>query len=192
MESAEIKPVGFKEWQVVCDALGSGKQSLILRKGGIHEGREGFSFKHDSFYLFPTRFHAQANYVKEGQGPKETEWQPGDIVPINFFIKAERAITLTKWKDVSTLQDYHIWTEETIRERFDWEGKGMSEGSIHCALVRVYQLKQPYDLTYEKIYGGCRSWVDLPEGLTGLSQGALPVLNEESFNEVQKRIQGLA
>jgi hypothetical protein len=50
---------GFKEWQVVCDALASGRQSIILRKGGIHEGREGFSFGEELFYLFPTRFHNQ-------------------------------------------------------------------------------------------------------------------------------------
>ena len=58
--------IGFKEWQVVCDALATGRQSILLRKGGIHEGREGFSFAHDSFFLFPTRFHAQGEHVREG------------------------------------------------------------------------------------------------------------------------------
>lgn len=36
--------IAFKEWDIVCKALEEGRQSLILRKGGIHEGREGFSF----------------------------------------------------------------------------------------------------------------------------------------------------
>ena len=61
-----MESVGFKEWQVVCDALASGRQTVILRKGGIHEGRAGFSFAHESFYLFPTRFHAQGEHVREG------------------------------------------------------------------------------------------------------------------------------
>ncbi|MDC0315120.1 DUF1802 family protein [bacterium] len=47
--------IAFKEWDVVCEALESGRQKLILRKGGIHEGREGFSFAHEEFVLFPTR-----------------------------------------------------------------------------------------------------------------------------------------
>ncbi len=46
--------IAFKEWAIICDTLGSGAQSIILRKGGIHEGREGFSFKHPDFFLFPT------------------------------------------------------------------------------------------------------------------------------------------
>ncbi len=59
-------PIAFKEWQVVCDALASGRQTILLRKGGIHEGREGFSFAHESFFVFPTRFHAQGDQVREG------------------------------------------------------------------------------------------------------------------------------
>jgi hypothetical protein len=74
--------IGFKEWQVVCDALADGTQSIILRKGGIHEGRQGFSFAHDSFFLFPTRFHAQAEHVREGQVDSLAEWQVGDTVRI--------------------------------------------------------------------------------------------------------------
>jgi len=49
--------MAFKEWAVVCAALGSGQQSLILRKGGIHEGRGGFRVAHPEFWLFPTGFH---------------------------------------------------------------------------------------------------------------------------------------
>ena len=40
----------FKEWAIVCDALGKGQQSIIFRKGGIHEGKRGFQFKHDQLY----------------------------------------------------------------------------------------------------------------------------------------------
>src|SRR5438477_1344443 len=48
-----MESVGFKEWSLVCDALGRGEQSVILRKGGIAEGREGFSFRYREFFLFP-------------------------------------------------------------------------------------------------------------------------------------------
>jgi hypothetical protein len=37
-----MKSVGFKEWALVCEALGRGEQTIILRKGGIAEGRGGF------------------------------------------------------------------------------------------------------------------------------------------------------
>ena len=51
--------VAFKEWAIVCEAIGSGRQSIMLRKGGIAEGRDGFAFKHRGFFLFPTWFHEQ-------------------------------------------------------------------------------------------------------------------------------------
>ena len=52
--------IGFKEWQAVCDALGRGEQSLILRKGGIADASGRFRFEHDGFFLFPTLYHEQA------------------------------------------------------------------------------------------------------------------------------------
>jgi hypothetical protein len=152
----------FKEWQVVCDALASGRQSILLRKGGIHEGRAGFSFAHESFFLFPTRFHSQADHVREGLAPALPEWQNGDILHITHHITALRAVTLTSWGDVAALSPFHIYTEETVRQRFDWEGKGMSAGSIHVALVEVRTLPTPLQLTYQPSFGGCRSWIQIP------------------------------
>jgi len=155
--------IGFKEWDVVCEAIGSGRQDVIFRKGGIHEGRDGFSFKHPEFYLFPTLFHAQAEYVTEGAAPTLPEWKVGDRVELKYFCRAMRAVTLNTWEEVEEYADRHIWTESTIRERFDWEGKGMATGSIHVAELEVIPLKKPWVLSYEKKYGGCRSWLELPE-----------------------------
>ena len=164
---------GFKEWKVVCDAIGSGRQDIIFRKGGIHEGREGFSFKHEAFYLFPTLFHAQEDFVtegtvegnggSEGDTQRKTEWQVGDELEIEYFCTAKSAITLEDWDAVCAYSSRHIWTESTIRERFDWEGKGMASGSIHVVELNVEKLATPWKLTYEKKYGGCRSWIDLPK-----------------------------
>src|SRR4026208_1955968 len=55
--------IAFKEWAVVVDALGTGEQIVILRKGGISEGRGGFQVEHPSFLLFPTLFHQQRESV---------------------------------------------------------------------------------------------------------------------------------
>lgn len=156
-----MNSVGFKEWQVVCDALASGRQTVILRKGGIHEGRAGFSFAHDSFLLFPTRFHAQGDFVREGDLKVLPEWQPGDLVTITHRVEVGSAVTLTEWSDVEALFPLHIYTEKTVRDRFDWEGKGMASGSIHVAHVKVIALDEPLVFPYEPKHGGCRSWVNL-------------------------------
>jgi hypothetical protein len=154
--------IGFKEWQVVCDALADGRQSLILRKGGIHEGREGFSFAHESFFLFPTRFHATSEQVRVSTPVQPLpEWQIGDPIVITHRVEVEWAHTLTNWQDVVALEAHHIYTEKTVRDRFDWQGKGMSSGSIHVAKVRVIPLRKTWVFPYEARYGGCRSWVSL-------------------------------
>jgi len=153
--------IAFKEWDVVCQALEEGRQSLILRKGGIHEGREGFSFAHEEFVLFPTRFHAQGEYVKVPDVVAKPEWEIGEEVVITSKVKVTKAVTLTDWDDVAALADQHIWTEETIKDRFFWEGKGMALGSIHVAYVEVEKLDEPLIFPYSKKYGGCRSWVKL-------------------------------
>jgi hypothetical protein len=155
--------IAFKEWQVVCDALATGRQTLLLRKGGIHEGRSGFSFAHREFFLFPTRFHAQAGQVREGVVKELPEWQVGETLRITHHAEALRAVTLEDWKQVAALEPFHIYSEATVRERFDWQGKGMPGGSIHVALVRVRELARPWEIPYETGFGGCRSWIELPE-----------------------------
>lgn len=159
--------IAFKEWQVVCKALGAGRQSVILRKGGIHEGREGFAWKHERFALFPTRFHTQGEGVKPADWEKFgeaglNEWQEGDVVPIEWECEVTSAITLDNWEDVAALNEQHIWTEEVVRERFDWEMKGMKGQSLHAAFVTIKKTSENLNIVYQKKrHGGCRSWLEL-------------------------------
>ena len=57
-EQQEIFPsTAFKEWAVICRALITGRQDIILRKGGIVEPGGSFQLLADEFYLFPTFVH---------------------------------------------------------------------------------------------------------------------------------------
>src|SRR3954465_5772349 len=58
--------VALKEWQIVCDALASGRQILLLRKGGILEAIGGFELEHREFLLFPTFVHQNCEMIKSG------------------------------------------------------------------------------------------------------------------------------
>ena len=180
--------IAFKEWQVICDALADGRQTILLRKGGIHEGREGFSFAHESFYLFPTKFHAQLDHVREGEFVPEREWQEGDAFLITHHTKALFAVTLTDWTLVEALFPFHVYTEQTLKERFDWEGKGMASGSIHLAFVKVSKLASPIELTYEKRFGGCRSWLEFPVPADGSAASFSPVLDEDKFGILRDEV----
>lgn len=181
-------PAGFKEWQIVCEALADGRQTVLLRKGGIHEGRQGFSFAHESFFLFPTRFHAQGNHVREGKVTEMPEWQAGDELQITHHAKAQWAVTLTDWRQVAALEPFHIYTEATVRDRFEWEDKGMAAGSIHVALVRVSQLAEPWKLPYEPGFGGCRSWIKMPEAPAGCLAHARHAVSDEAFGTLKETL----
>ena len=79
----------FKEWAVIVDALGHGGQILILRKGGISEGRGGFAVEHPRFLLFPTLFHQQRESVIPSAQTRfdaiASGFPPADQVRIEYF-----------------------------------------------------------------------------------------------------------
>ena len=154
--------VGFKEWALVCDALGEGKQTVIIRKGGIAEGRDGFAFRHREFFLFPTFFHEQLNRVRLSRPtlPK----QPSEEVEIRYFARVEEARLLTRWNEVSALAPLHILAESVVRERFEYS----ETPGVHVAFVQIFRLDPIWCFPDAKAYGGCRSWVSLPEPPSGL------------------------
>jgi hypothetical protein len=151
-----MQSVGFKEWALVCEALGRGEQTVLLRKGGTAEGRDGFGFRYSEFFLFPTFFHEQVVKVRtaDAQIPVARE---GDI-EIRYFAKLEARKEITSWPTAAALEPFHILEESVIRERFDYKGAG-----LHVALVRVFRLEPSWLLADRPAYGGCRSWVELPE-----------------------------
>jgi len=159
----------FKEWSLVCAAMGSGKQSLILRKGGIHEGKGGFALAHDSFYLFPTAFHAQGERLIESYKTPPS-WQDtrspeerGEV-EVRFFCEVLEKAVIQNWNQVKALAPYHGWTEEIVRERFEWGGE---TPEIHAALVRVFELKEPWMFPAVPVVADAEFKL-LAEGIRGL------------------------
>ena len=151
-----MESVGFKEWAIVCEALGQGRQSIILRKGGIAEGRDGFSFKHTKFFLFPTWFHEQPQKVRE---PLSVPNQASRTVEIQYAAQLDTVRTITSVETAEALAPLHILQLDVVRERFEsYEAPG-----LHVALVRVFRVEPNWRFPNEKKYGGCRSWVKLPD-----------------------------
>src|ERR1044071_3757351 len=115
--------IAFKEWAIIVDALGRGDQIIILRKGGINEGRSGFQVEHNRFFLFPTLFHQQRESVQPAAQARYDALAPqlsAGAVRIEFFAE------VVDWKFIDSLEaalrlrGQHIWRDEVIRNRFDW------------------------------------------------------------------------
>ncbi len=174
------KPVAFKEWQLIADALVSGEQSVILRKGGISEGKAGFQWLHDRFFLYPSLFHEQAAEVKPASDgetrslPERASDSKEENVSFSVYVETLRTGRFTNWQDVLTLDPFHIWKEEIIRERFKWG----DEPGISYAVVRAFSLPDPWVLQDRKTFGGCRSWFGLPADEGGSWQDRLAEARE--------------
>jgi hypothetical protein len=169
--------IAFKEWAIICEALGTGEQAIILRKGGIHEGREGFSFKHPKFYLFPTLFHEQ---IERTRLPPTTPIPAGLVgeIQIGQFARVEWTATITKLETALALAPYHLWNEDVVRERFHYD----EAPGLHMAFLRVYRCEPPWGFADEAKYGGCRSWVEIPEAPEGMALA--PVLSEQEHRRI--------
>src|SRR5256885_5729626 len=101
-----MESIGFKEWALVCTALGEGRQNIILRKGGLAEGRDGFQFRCREFFLFPTFFHEQLDRTRFTQATLPAPL-PNEI-EIRYFAKVERAKLVTTWEKAQALESLHV------------------------------------------------------------------------------------
>lgn len=184
-------PTGFKEWANVCEALGTGVMSLILRKGGIHEGRGGFEFKHRNFFLFPTWFHTQGDKLTwEAPNPERFVFPPEEgrtSVDIDYLCRLEKVWKVTDWDKVASLAPHHVWNEDMVRERFVYD----DESCLNVALVRTYRLPYRWSIPYSKSYGGCRSWVTLPEPNSGMVAAAERVVSNAEFEATKAAVSRL-
>ena len=172
--------IAFKEWAVVIDALGRGEQIIILRKGGIHEGRGGFQMDQSEFWLFSTLFHQQSESVIANAAKRfkslAANFPPDDTLQLKYFATVSDWRKLEHEETALKLKGQHVWKDSVIRDRFSW---GREEG-IFALAVRVHQLTHPINLPMRKEYGGCKSWIELTE--EPVSKTSQPVLDETTFN----------
>src|SRR5678816_1223511 len=151
----------FKEWTIVVDSLGRGEQILILRKGGIAEGRDGFQLEHPEFLLFPTLYHQQRDLVTPAAQARYDALVPllpsPEVVRIEYFARVAASRRLECLSDAEALRGQHCWRDEVIADRFEW---GAAE-NIFAMALRVYRLPIPIELPVVPAYGGCRSWIEL-------------------------------
>ena len=169
------------------DALGRGEQILILRKGGIHEGKGGFQVEHPRFWLFPTLFHQQRESVLPAAQARfdviAPEFSSPDKVGIEFFADVVDWRRIESMKDAEALRGQHIWTDQVIAERFEW-GKSKN---IFALALQVFRLPQRIEVPVLPSYGGCKSWIELEADIS--EKGAVPVLDDGAFAEKMKRFQ---
>lgn len=171
--------VAFKEWAVVCRALADGRQSLILRKGGIAEAGGEFRPEHRRFLLLPTYFHEQHRTgVKSEYLPlldaAEADRPPAGTLRFGHLAEVVAVRKLTDLTRALALDSGHIWTPDTVRQRFHYRTPG-----LFVMTVRVFALPAPVERPDRAEYAGCKTWVELADDVP--TAGATPVMNDAAF-----------
>src|SRR5262245_51491390 len=115
----------FKEWAVICRALAEGRQSLILRKGGIAEEGGQFRPEHERFLLYPSFFHEQHRTgIKPELMPlldaAEAERPPASRLRFTHYAAASAVAHVTDLDKALALDALHGWTADTVRQRFHY------------------------------------------------------------------------
>ena len=151
---------GLKEWATVVKALENGKQTVILRKGGILETASGFEIESKKFLLFPTWEHQEIKHVKSeyhdflnetlNQKPK----QGYNIITSLAEILDEKDIFSKEI--VNRLSAFHVWSDEYVEERINW----MPEKPIKAVFLRTYKIPQ-IEISLKPEFEGCKSWIEL-------------------------------
>ena len=171
MKATTATTLALKEWGAVAHALLDGRQTILLRKGGIHEkaftvpgeGRAG------GFVLFPTVAHSHAERVRP---------EHADLLPVGAADVSDEAVTLRcglvladvvaveRPERLREIGDLHIWTDRSVQEdRVDFRPRH----PLQVLVVRAIALPEPVVLPRLEAYGGCRSWIDLPVPWDGLA-----------------------
>lgn len=171
----------FKEWAVICRALAEGRQSIILRKGGIAEDGGDFQVEHTRFWLFPTYVHQQTDGIQEDARPlleqALAEKPPPGTLHLSHWVEVTGVYHVHDLTLALLLAHLHSWTPATVEKRFNYRSPG-----IYVLASRVHRAPQVHVVPDLPRYEGCRSWVELEEALP--TEGSQPVLSEAAYRNV--------
>lgn len=159
-----------------------GRQTVLLRKGGIGEKR--FDLAAGEFVFFPMIAHGHADRVRpehhevvQMAGPDSTQ----DHIVVRAGAKVVAAIAVNHPDGLDDIADTHIWTAESVRaDRLDFRPKHR----LTVLVVQARALVEPVRLPRVAAYAGCTSWVDLPL----VPQWADPVHDDATLASVVERV----
>ncbi|OBF36676.1 hypothetical protein A5724_12435 [Mycobacterium sp. ACS1612] len=181
MTTALTQPA-LKEWGAAVHALLDGRQTVLLRKGGIHEKR--FDVTASRFLLFPTVAHSHAERVRpehrdllDAAAADSTE----DMLTLRAGAKVVAAVEVNRPEGIDEIAPLHIWTADSVKtDRLDFRPKHR----LTVLVVQASPLVAPIRLARSPDYAGCKSWVPLPVDPTW----ADPVQDVTVLAEIAQRV----
>ncbi len=172
----------LKEWSAAVHAMLDGRQTVLLRKGGIHEKR--FTLDSPHFVFFPTVAHSHAQRVRPEHRdllePAAADSSESEIV-LRAGAKVFAAVEVTRLEGLKDIAPLHIWTAESVQsDRLDFRPRHR----LTVLVVQVSPLAEPERLRRMPEYAGCTSWVPLPVN----PMWSTPVHDDATLRDVAERV----
>ncbi len=174
--------LALKEWGAVVCALLDGRQTILLRKGGIHEkaftvpSATDPTIRGDRFVIFPTVAHSHAERVRPehrdllAPGAAQVDEDAG-MLTVRCGVSLVDVVQVARPDGLADIADLHIWTDESIRtDRLEFRPRK----PLQVLVVRAVELPTPVTLQRLEAYAGCKSWLDLPLGWGGEGRQVQP------------------
>ncbi|MDK8188838.1 DUF1802 family protein [Paenibacillus sp. UMB7766-LJ446] len=177
----------LKEWASAIKALETGRQVMVMRKGGIVEETRRFELKSPAFYLYPTYEHQRKELIKSSDhfyvDESLAEWVPeASTIRLTAYAEVTQDLEIRDQEMLDRLLDFHMWTADFAEDRLKWKRKD----PLHVLILRVYRLKEPMEIPVLPEYNGCRSWISIPNG--PVPSEMTPVLDVADFDEQVQKI----
>lgn len=163
----------LNEWNATIEALGQGKQSILIRKYGTNV---------KDFLLFPTVSYAlkedylncfqedYKNFAKENTFPNKFDSK----FEVKYYAKVEKIVEKS-YSRIGALNDYHIWTRDHVKSY-------LGKTNAQIWILRVYELDKPKFL--KRTLGIKYANVSEEVSLKNIN----PVLSDDEFERILKGI----
>ena len=162
----------LNEWNATLEALGQGKQTILIRKYGTTL---------NEFLLYPTISYANNDDVLDSFQDDCKDFVKDNLLPtgenktyeIKYYATVEEVIDKPSTR-IGAFNKFHIWTRDHVKDFL-----GRKEAKIW--ILRVYELDKPQML--KRSNGMLYANVDKPVKLEGK-----PVLSDKEFAKLKEEI----
>lgn len=160
----------INEWNATIEALGQGKQTILIRKYGTTL---------NEFLLYPTISYANKDDILDSFQDKK--FVKDNLLPVGenrtyevkYYAKVEEVIEKPSTR-IGAFNKFHIWTRDHVKNYL-----GRKEAKIW--ILRVYELDEPQML--KRSNGMLYANVEKPVKLEGE-----PVISDNEFIKLKKEI----
>ena len=183
----------MKEWHAACEAMRCGRQTVLLRKGGIADAQKGaFEIRSTAFALFPTNFHVDAEVLAREEfealaSLRAPDMKLGERVRLSLIARVTGAWIVDGDRGLEALRalkGYHCWSEALQETRLAYKPKT----ALTILELRAYECAAGDEMTLEadlERYGGCKSWIDIDPWTPAALR---PCVSDEDFAQRGARL----